>query len=290
VRLIVKINLVITLAFALGLILSAQLMWDRFLTGAREEVLQGARLMLATSTSVMRFVEHEVSPLPRLLGTDQVFVKAAVPFFAASQTFSELHSEYPDYSLRFVALNPTNPTDRPEPDEASLIDRLRADRDLKDVVADLKTPAGSVIKLATPIVATKDCLTCHGKPADAPPAMIRLYGDQQGFGWEEGSTIGAAIVSVPTTLAVAQAKRSYRTLVTIFGVVFVVVLLLLNILLFVMVTRPVKRMARIAEDVSLGKPDVPEYEHRGKDEIAILSRAFTRMRRSLESALKMIEG
>ena len=49
-------------------------------------------------------------------------------------------------------------------------------------------------------------------------------------------------------------------------------------------------MARIANDVSLGKPNTPEYEREGRDEIATLSLSFNRMRRSLESALELIEG
>ena len=65
-------------------------------------------------------------------------------------------------------------------------------------------------------------------------------------------------------------------------------LALLNILLHFVVIRPVTRMAVIANEVSMGKPDVPEYVRPGKDEISSLSQSFNRMRLSLENAMKML--
>lgn len=65
-------------------------------------------------------------------------------------------------------------------------------------------------------------------------------------------------------------------------------LALLNILLHFVVIRPVVKMATIASDVSMGKLDAPEYVKPGSDEIASLSQSFSRMRLSLESAMKML--
>ena len=59
-------------------------------------------------------------------------------------------------------------------------------------------------------------------------------------------------------------------------------------LLHFVVIRPVVRIADIANEVSLGKPDVPEYVRPGQDEISSLSQSFNRMRLSLENAMKML--
>ncbi|MDZ7620881.1 MAG: hypothetical protein U5O69_00005 [Candidatus Competibacteraceae bacterium] len=48
------------------------------------------------------------------------------------------------------------------------------------------------------------------------------------------------------------------------------------------------RRFAIASEVSMGKPDVPEYVRQGSDEIASLSQSFNRMRLSLENAMKML--
>ena len=39
-----------------------------------------------------------------------------------------------------------------------------------------------------------------------------------------------------------------------------------------------------------GKTDVPEYPVKGKDEMASLGRSFNLMHRSLENAIRMLEG
>jgi len=54
------------------------------------------------------------------------------------------------------------------------------------------------------------------------------------------------------------------------------------------VIRPVTRLSRIADEVSLGNLDAPEFASKGKDEIAILAGSFNRMRTSLVQAMKML--
>jgi protein-histidine pros-kinase len=46
----------------------------------------------------------------------------------------------------------------------------------------------------------------------------------------------------------------------------------------------------MADQISVGQMDMPELPVTGKDEIAVLAGSFNRMRRSLERALKMLEG
>ncbi|HYM48364.1 MAG TPA: HAMP domain-containing protein, partial [Burkholderiaceae bacterium] len=45
----------------------------------------------------------------------------------------------------------------------------------------------------------------------------------------------------------------------------------------------------LADEVSRGKFDMPEFSEAGKDEISVLAASFNRMRRSLEKAMKMLE-
>jgi HAMP domain-containing protein len=288
-RLIVKFNLVITLAFMAGLAVSVLLMRERFIDDARTEVLANARIMLQSSDSIMRYTSQEVTPLPRALGHDN-FVRAASPFFAAASIFEDLRRHYPDYSVRNVALNPTNLRDRPTESEADIINGFRAYPDRTELVTERQTPTGLIMSLSRPLVATPECLTCHSTPANAPSAMIATYGSANGFGWQAGETVGAQIVSVPLSLPLAQAGEAVTHLLLTCGTVFLVVLVILNLFLYHLVVKPIRDMARIANDVSLGKPNTPEYEREGRDEIATLSLSFNRMRRSLESALELIEG
>jgi protein-histidine pros-kinase len=118
--------------------------------------------------------------------------------------------------------------------------------------------------------------------------MVALYGPDNGFGWNLNETVGAQIVSVPLAVPLAAANAAFTTFMAILALMFVAVLVILNVLLHVIVIRPVVKVSAIANQVSLGNMEAEEYEKPGNDEIASLSTSFNRMRRSLETAMRML--
>jgi protein-histidine pros-kinase len=72
--------------------------------------------------------------------------------------------------------------------------------------------------------------------------------------------------------------------------IFLVVIVLLNVLLTTLIVRPVRQMSVIADEISTGNMGAPEIEPKGRDEIASLGASFNRMRRSLENAMRLLEG
>jgi len=72
--------------------------------------------------------------------------------------------------------------------------------------------------------------------------------------------------------------------------VIVLIAVALNLMLWLLVIRPVKRLATIAGRVSLGQFEAPEFSVRGRDEMRDLADALTRMRKSLVQAMKMLES
>ena len=115
-----------------------------------------------------------------------------------------------------------------------------------------------------------------------------IYGPNNGFGWKEGETIGAQVVSVPMNVPLNIASRAFRTLaLSALGVVFAVVLAF-NLALRSLVIRPVTRLSAMADQVSRGDLDIAEAPAKGSDEISELARAFNRMYVSLKKAMKML--
>ena len=53
--------------------------------------------------------------------------------------------------------------------------------------------------------------------------------------------------------------------------------------------RPVVRLSKMADQISMGNFDTPELPASGSDEIAVLGGSFNRMRRSLEKAIALID-
>jgi HAMP domain-containing protein len=89
-------------------------------------------------------------------------------------------------------------------------------------------------------------------------------------------------------VALARAQKSFLYFLGGLALVFLITMVALNVLLRLVVVRPAREIAHMADEVSLGKADVPEYAPRGKDEIASLAESFNRMRRSLANAMKLL--
>ena len=62
-----------------------------------------------------------------------------------------------------------------------------------------------------------------------------------------------------------------------------------DFLLRALVTKPVAEISEMANKVSMGQLDAPEYVRNSRDEIGSLSASFNRMRRSLQNAMSMLE-
>jgi protein-histidine pros-kinase len=277
--------------FGIGFAVAAYLAHGLLQRDAVDEVIENARLMMQTALSMRSYTSQQITPL--LSSGDkfqQSFFPQTVPAYAATESFNYLRAKYPEYSYKEATLNPTNPRDRAVDWEADIIRIFRDDPGKKDFVGSRPTVAGTSWYLAQPIVAEESCLECHSTAANAPPAMVALYGNTNGFGWKRNEVVGAQIVSVPASLPIRMAQSAFDNLLANMGVVALVTLIALDLALMLIVVRPVSRLSQMADRISKGELDAPELPVKGSDEIAVLAGSFDRMRISMAKAIKMLEG
>ena len=129
---------------------------------------------------------------------------------------------------------------------------------------------------------------CHSTPAAAPHSLIARYGGDNGFGWQPNEVVAAQVVSVPFANAAANANKEFRAFMILLIAVFAAAFLVVNVLLYQLVVRPVRQIALVADKVSLGDRSVENFPQRGATEIVSVSRSFDRMRKSLEKALRLL--
>jgi HAMP domain-containing protein len=288
-KLILKFNLVFLLIFALGLAGAAVISRDLLLRNARDEVLQNARIMMESALAARAYTSGQVRPL---LETQMkyAFLPQSVPAYAATEQFNEVRKKFPNYFYKEAVLNPTNPRSRATDWEADIVNQFRQNPERTELVSERETPVGRTLHMARPIqIKSPACLPCHSTVDAAPKTLIDLYGPANGFGWKLNEIVGAQVVSIPLAVPIARADDTFKVFMTSLSVIFVFIFAALNLMLYFMVIRPVTRLSAIADDVSLGKGDAPEFTVRGKDEIAVLAGSFNRMRRSLAQAMKMLE-
>ncbi len=289
-KLIWKFNLVLLGVWVLGFAVAGFVTDEALQANAREETLQNARLMMEAALASRNYTTTQVKPL-----LDEqmrrVFLPQSVPAYAASEQFSELRKHHPDFAYKEATLNPSNPRNRASDWEADIVTMFRQAPDRREIVGERDTPAGPSLYLAHPIqVKSPACLECHSTVDAAPRPMVALYGPANGFGWKMDEVIGAQIVSVPMSVPVARAQKTFRAVMLSLAAVFVMLFVLLNATLYYTVIRRVTRLAELADQVSLGNMEAGEFHSRSRDEIGVLTGAMARMKTSLVQAMKMLTG
>ena len=285
INLLTKFGLSIAVLFWLALLLGGRAWHDYLQRQASEQVLAQAKLMIASATAMRTYTEQQIQPLVGVR-READFHPQWVPFYAATQVFKVLSTDYPDYTYKEAALNPMNLRDRAVDWEADIINYFRDHPAKTSLSGERESVTGRSLYLAHPITAEAGCLECHGAPKAAPPRMVALYGSDNGFGWRLHEVVGAQIVSVPVSVPRRFADQAFYGWLDSVAVLGFVTILLVGLLLLFLVTRRVGRITAATRDVAEGRPVGQDIPVSGTDEIARLERAFNSMRTSLAGRRK----
>jgi methyl-accepting chemotaxis protein len=283
-----KFNLVLVVVFLAGFAAAGFISRQLLQQNARDEVIRDARLMLEAAIAVRTYTVDQVRP-HLIKQLDEVFLPQTVPAYAATEAIGTLRKKYKEYSYKEATLNPTNPRNRTADWEADLVNQFRQNPEMKEIVSERQSSTGRSLFIAHPInIGNPACLQCHSTPSAAPPSMLKVYGEANGFGWKHNEVVGAQVVTVPMDVPLRNADRAFTTFMASLAGVFLVVFVVLNVMLSWLIVRPIRRMSEDADKISTGDFGVPEFKDKGRDEVAVLGSSFNRMRRSLEKAMQMI--
>jgi HAMP domain-containing protein len=288
-KLLTKFNLLLIVVFGLGLTLIAINARSFLMDDAKKAVLSQADLMAASSRATRDYTEQEISPIlestPQHINT---FLPQTIPFYAATVTFNRLRKSFPDYTYKEATLNPTNLVDRAEDWQADIVNYFRNNPGEKQLVGERNSSVGPSLYLARPIAADPGCLTCHSTPGVAPRAMIKRYGTQNGFGWKPNEIVAAQIISIPMSVPIKLANEGFRNLLITLGSIFFAAIVLIDLGMYFIVIRPLRKVSTTADRISTGDIDLPPLPVNGKDEIAQVTTSFNRMHTSLKKAMEML--
>ena len=289
-KLLVKFNLIYVLVISIGVVVCSLIARNLLQDNAKTEVLNNARLLMDKANAVRGYTSAQIT---KLLETQMKyeFLPQSVPSYSATEVLATLQTKYPEFFYKEATLNPTNPRDRAVGWEVDVVSQFRGGTELKEFVGERDTPAGRSIFIARPLRITNGaCLQCHSSVEAAPKTMVDKYGPANGFGWQMNEVIGAQIVSVPLDVALARADRSFNVFIGSLVGVFIVVGIVLNLMVWLVVVRPVTRLSALADRVSQGDLSAPEFTSGSRDEIGVLTESFARMRTSIVQAMKMLES
>ena len=291
-KLLLKFNLVMVALFAIAIAATAAVSRDLLQRNAREEIYDNAKLLIESALAVRDYTSRNIAPL---LETQikYEFRPEMVSAFSAIELLRNVRETNPDYKqflYREATLNPTNPANRAVEWESDIVNSFRNGAVKAPLFGERDTANGRMLYVAKPLKAGAACMRCHDTAEIAPPTMISKYGSAGGFGWKVGEIIGAQIVQIPETFALVRAEATFRVFMGSLLGVLVALGLVFNALLWWMFIRPVTRISALADRISLGAVDAPDFVSRSHDEIGMLAQALSRMRRSLVQAMNMLEA
>lgn len=286
-----KLNLLL-LAIFLGIMAASGLALSKILEdNAKDKVASQAFLLIETMSSVRSYTDTQVNPeLASRLETEDWFIPQTVPAYSAREVFENLrsHKQYNEFFYKEATLNPTNPRDKADQFETTIVESFRNKTELKELTGFRSLPGGELFYVARPLAISKEsCLRCHSTPDKAPKSLLATYGSENGFGWNLNEIVGAKIVSVPASRVFNEARRLQLLVIGSISVFFILAMFLINLFLKFSVTKPLRKMAQWSKQVSTGTT-MEEYEHPVNDEIGILAASLNRMKVSLEMAMSML--
>lgn len=117
--------------------------------------------------------------------------------------------------------------------------------------------------------------------------MLTSYGSEHGFGWKLNEIVAAQVLYVPAEEVFSSVRRSFYLVMGVSICVFVIVILTINFLLSKAVIQRIRKIAKTAQEVSIGNMDA-EFTEKSQDEIGALALAFNRMKSSLEISMRLL--
>ena len=284
----VTLNLIVV--FTIGILISGIALSNVLDRKAQGEINSKALALMEMNSSIRNYTNERVQPLlSDKVETEDEFIPESIPAFSVREVFEYFRNtpEFASFLYKDATLDPTNLRDKADNFETKIVEKFKNTN--KETLSGYRTISGTrLYYTAKPFSITNaSCLECHSTPERAPKSLIATYGSKNGFGWNLNEILGTQIVYVPAEKIFINSRNSFFLITGIVTMIFAVVIILINLLLKTTVLQRVKKIATVAEQVSVGNMNA-NFGQQNKDEIGDLAEAFNRMKYSLEIAMNMI--
>jgi hypothetical protein len=202
----------------------------------------------------------------------------------AQREFSEVvEKSTSPAKFRVTSHNFMNPVNKPDAFEANALEQIRANH-----LPEYSEMTPDSFRFARTLYVKASCLSCHASAENAPADVKIRYGTEHGFGFKEGEVAGIISVRLPV-------RSFWKVTADVVGPLQVGLLVsaFLVAVLFIQfaVVRPIKRVTRAAERISVGQQadlGAAGLKRTSGNEIHQLILATERLRASLALAMQRL--
>jgi PAS domain S-box-containing protein len=253
-----KFNILLSVVFVVGMVVT----WGVVSWIAREqaqaEVASKAEILLQAMNGVRQYTNDDVDRyLKGVQESRNTFLPETVPAFSARQVFERFRQAgYGQFFYKEASANPTNvKDDKSDTFEDGVLGEFKRESSLK-TLSGYREDFGGERRFYTAVplrLTDPSCLRCHDTPEAAPPALVSVYGRNNGFGWKLGDVIATRIVYVPAGKVAGIARQSALLVTGLYALVFGAGIAAINLLLRRGVLRPIHSLAEATDALSAGK-------------------------------------
>lgn len=189
-----------------------------------EETLRQAELVMTSLESTREYIREVLRPkMFAELGDDHFMIEAMSTSYITRVIMDRFTRELPDFKYRRVAIDARNPNFEANSQEQEMIGFFRKNGQKQEWHGMTRVEKDRYYTLYRPITFKNSCLHCHGKPEEAPSAIIDMYGTSRGFHRKTGVVTGIQSISIPVELSLTSIwQNSFR----MFGLVLLLAFLL----------------------------------------------------------------
>ena len=251
-----------------------------------------SQLALRFDLAIRRYVAGHIRPeMEKHIGKNDFVPEAMSTSFVARAIFDDVHQEFPEYVLKFSAMNPRNPANQAGPEEQAMLAYFEANPKADKWSGQIHLDGRPYYACFHARRVESSCLKCHGNPEDAPASLVARYGRTAGFRRPLGSVFALDTVAIPmdrirATMATDLRNHAVFILIGLIGFSTAVMAIFR-----IVVSRRLKLIAkhfRLIADHPQGQMIQPVVVD-GHDEIRDLADGFNALARRLHDSHAMLE-
>ncbi|MBU4525836.1 MAG: DUF3365 domain-containing protein [Desulfomicrobium sp.] len=236
--------------FISGLLIASITLGIAFATGfylhmhsvLEEEVRDKGKLIFLQVDSIQNYVRNQLRPIMYDRLPASFVIEAMSSSYISRTIMASVNEEHEGTIYRRVAIGARNPAYEATPEEKELIDALSSDPG-RDIWEGYKIIGGEKYFIkARQVRFGKECMYCHGKPDEAPPELITLYGER-GFGKHLGAIAGVDFVGISVHSSVGRVQKTILTYFAFFAFGALLFFSATNLLFRVLVVNNLKRLS-----------------------------------------------
>ncbi len=287
-----KFTLLLIAVLLCGIVIVGVVAWQVALASAESEFASRGVMLLDLMDGVRAYTQGHITPLLTSQQKSQTdFISESVPNFSAHTVFQlvQKNKNATQFTYKEAAVNARNQEDSADAFENGLVQQMSANRKVVQLTGYRTENGKTYFFVAKPIIVqSAACLNCHGEASQAPMTLVAKYGPVHGFGWEMNQVVAAQMAYVPADQVLGETLQRLAILMFVFGSVFALAILLINIAIRRYVIAPVNVIGSLADKVAADAITPEDLQaatlarvSAQKDELGGLSRAFVGMARQV---------